>query len=106
MDATQAVDPLAALLGTGLNVGAFGLVAWLVKHTFSHTIPRLAEGFEKALTEHRVEFATALQEQRHEFLVQLNSQLEEQRAERRECIARVDELRQELTALIREIRNR
>lgn len=44
------------------NLGAFALVAWLVRHTFSHTIPRLADSFSSALKEQRVEFLTALRQ--------------------------------------------
>ena len=38
-------------LGAIVNGGAFVVLAWLVRHTFQVTIPRLAADFRAALTE-------------------------------------------------------
>ena len=50
-----------------LQGGSFVLVAWLVTWTFRHTIPRLADQFDRTINAQRVEFLAALDKQRTEF---------------------------------------
>lgn len=49
---------------TGLQIGGyaglFGLFAWLVRHVFQHTIPRLATAFEKSLERNDQTFQKSL----------------------------------------------
>jgi hypothetical protein len=70
------------------NAGGFALVAWLVRHTFAHTIPRLAK-----------DFRDSIDEQRKEFLGELRRINEEGREERRECVERMNSLTQEMALL-------
>lgn len=49
------------------NVGALGIVFWLVHRTFSHTIPRLSKDFTAAIKEARDDFKEALRTQSTDF---------------------------------------
>ena len=82
-----------------VNVGAFGLVSWLVKHTFSHTIPRLAGDFKAVLGEQRKEFLEALERQDKVHREELAVIRIEQREERKHFLAQVDALRKEVVAV-------
>lgn len=64
------------------NLGALGFIFWLVWRTTNHTIPRLAESFEKGITEQRkdhkeemerarADYLQALVQQRNDFCAQL-----------------------------------
>lgn len=64
------------------NLGALGFIFWLVWRTTNHTIPRLAESFEKGITEQRkdhkeemdrarADYLQALVQQRSDFCAQL-----------------------------------
>ena len=55
------------LLKWVINLGAFGLVSWLVRHTFKSTIPRLAKDFRETLQEERRLFFDELRSQRDDF---------------------------------------
>lgn len=57
-----------------MNLGAFGLVAWLVKHTFTHTIPRLAKEFREQLDAQRTAFVGELKDQRAAFREELREE--------------------------------
>jgi len=67
---------IAWLLFGVVNVGAFSLVTWLVRHTFKHTIPRLANGFSEELAETRQAFTNELRGQRDAFMAELRSERE------------------------------
>ena len=62
--------------GVIANLGAFTLVAWLVRHTFTHTIPRLAKDFKESLLAQRQEFLEQLRQQREDFKEELKAQRE------------------------------
>ena len=49
------------------NLGALGIVFWLVKRTFGHTIPRLSRDFAQAIKESRDDFRDILRDQREDF---------------------------------------
>lgn len=61
-------------LSVVVNLGAFGLVAWLVKHTFTHTIPRLAKEFREQLDAQRTAFTGELKDQRSAFREELREE--------------------------------
>ncbi len=84
-------DILTWFLFGAVNVGAFSLVTWLVRHTFKHTIPRLAKSFQEELAETREAFSDALKTQRESFMAEL-------RAEREAFDAQLDAQRQEFRA--------
>lgn len=65
---------MEAWLGVAVNLGAFGLVAWLVKHTFTHTIPRLAKEFREQLDAQRTSFTSELKDQRAAFREELREE--------------------------------
>lgn len=56
-----------------MNTGAFGLVAWLVYHTFKHTIPRLVKDFKDTIEEQRKDFREELRLEREDFKIALES---------------------------------
>ena len=106
-----------SLIETFGNLCAFGLVAWLVKHTFSKTIPRLAEDFKTMLTEQRVAavntinaertaFIDETRTQRREFLEELRRINEGNRAERHECVEKLEVLKEKLDELADTVRRR
>jgi hypothetical protein len=49
------------------NLGALGFILWLVWRTTNHTIPRLAESFEKGIKEAREDHRVSLDQQRQDF---------------------------------------
>lgn len=69
-------------LYVGANFSAIALVAWLVKHTFQHTIPRLAATFEKAISKLTDDFKSELTACRNELTQQRQEFREELRDER------------------------
>jgi len=89
------------------SIGAFGLVAWLLRRVFTHTIPRLTTSFSASLDKQAVIFREQLGEQqvlfqeelkqcRKDFSAELRSQREyfkEQNAEERKMFfSRMDSL--------------
>lgn len=78
---------------------AVGLVAWLVKRVFTHTIPRLAEDFKVALDRQLNAFSESLGAMRTEFTEELRAQrkeffeeIRESRSECRSCRDKMDDL--------------
>lgn len=59
------------------NLGALGFIFWLVWRTFNHTIPRLAESFEKGISEQRQDHRAELDRARAEYLQALATQRKE-----------------------------
>jgi len=49
------------------NLGAIGFIILLTWRTFSHTIPKMLEKFEKSIKEARDDFRFSLQQQRDDF---------------------------------------
>jgi cAMP phosphodiesterase len=49
------------------DLGAMGIVLWLVIRTTNHTIPKLASTFEEGLRTARADFKAALELQREDF---------------------------------------
>jgi len=91
------------------NLGALGFIFWLVWRTTNHTIPRLADSFEKGITNQRqdhkedmerarADYLQALVQQRNDFC----SQLERERTLHSE---RAGELAQALKELASEVRS-
>ena len=81
---------LAEALG---SVGAFALIAWLLRRVFTHTIPRLANSFEESLVRQQETFQKQLYDQQQLFHAELSqcrndfrSELKEQRADFKEQI--------------------
>lgn len=86
------------------NVGAFGLIAWLIKHTFGHTIPRLASDFRESIASERDAYMEEAKQQRREFLEELRRITDTNLKERHECLERMESLRikvEDLTSLVR-----
>lgn len=54
------------------GLGTFGVVVWLVYHTFTKTIPRLAKDFKEALTQTRDDFRDSLKQERDDFRASLD----------------------------------
>jgi hypothetical protein len=50
------------------NLGAVGLIFWLVWRSTNTTLPKMAANFEKSLRDERCDFRTMLQEQRDDLL--------------------------------------
>lgn len=108
---------LGTLIGAGMNLGAFSLVAWLVRHTFSHTIPRLAEQFQEMLTAQREAAITSSQSeraayiedakaQRRDFLEELRRLSTEAAQERHDCLQKMEQLRAKVDDLADIVRGR
>lgn len=106
---------LAPLLEVAGNFGAFALVAWLVRHTFNHTIPRLAEDFKDMLTaqreaavgtinSERTAFIEEQKAQRKDFLDELRRLTDAARSERGDWLDKMDKLREEVASLRDELR--
>ena len=49
------------------QLGSLGFILWLVWRTTNHTIPRLAESFERNLREAREDFKEMLRQERQDF---------------------------------------
>lgn len=54
-----------------------GLITWLVRRVFTHTIPRLAKDFKESLEAQQATFTTALKEQQYTFQEALTLQRED-----------------------------
>ena len=83
--------------------GTLGLVAWLVRHTFMHTIPRLAKTYEQSLEKlhsyHSIQMQTLQDTFREELATQREACQQERSTERQ---AFREELREE-RKVIREL---
>ena len=88
-----------AWLSVVVNLGAFGLMAWLVRHTFTHTIPRLAKEFREQLESQRASFIGELKDQRVLFR-------EELREERQCHCEKMDNLNSSMQKLTDAVHNR
>jgi Sec-independent protein translocase protein TatA len=58
------------------GLGTFGVVVWLVYHTFTKTIPKLAGDFKEALKESRQDFKEQAKQERDDFRDSLKDQHE------------------------------
>ena len=47
-----------------IQLGAFGVLTWVVWHVFSKTIPHIVASFERSLAEQRVQFMEQINQQR------------------------------------------
>ena len=56
---------------------ALGLMAWLVRRVFTHTIPRLAQDFKETLQSEQKLFVGQLDDQRSDFKEMLTQQRED-----------------------------
>ena len=63
----EIVEMSEILVDVVSNLGALGIVLWLIVRFSNHTIPRLAKKFEEALSEARTDFKEALANQRADF---------------------------------------
>jgi hypothetical protein len=68
------------------------LLAWLVRRTFTHTIPRLATDFKDALSEQHKFFSNQLEMQREDFKAALAQQRVDFMGERDQFSKRLDRL--------------
>ncbi len=59
------------------GVSAFSLLAWLVRRTFTHTIPRLASDFKESLQTATDFFKAELKTSRDDFRAELKEQRED-----------------------------
>jgi len=66
-DTSTSTVTLGTAIQAGGGLGAFGLIAWLVKRVFTHTIPRLAKDFKDSLQVQSDLFAQELKYQRELF---------------------------------------
>jgi len=87
---------LGAMSQAVAGATAIGLVAWLVKRTFGHTIPRMAGDFKEALDGLTARFSEELRAQREEFRAELHVAREQFRAE---LAAQRADFKTELTGL-------
>lgn len=62
------------LFEAALNTSAFGVVAWLVFHTFSKTLPEIISDFRAELRVKREEYRTEITRQRDDFRAELENQ--------------------------------
>ena len=73
----------APVIQTAGGLGAFGLVAWLLRRVFTHTIPRLASDFKEALVSQQKLFSTELEQFRELFTEEVTRQREDFKEELR-----------------------
>lgn len=85
------------------NLGALGVVFWLVYRTFSHTIPRLSKDFAQAIRESREDFKETLKQQRDDYQAALAEQREffgvQMTAERQQTKDVIEEVRRRRTSV-------
>lgn len=67
-----------------INGGAFVILAWLIRHTFQHTVPRIVDQFTVALKDQQTVF-------REEMAATRESSAESLRLEREAHTKEVDE---------------
>jgi hypothetical protein len=85
------------------GVTAIGLVVWLVKRTFSHTIPRLSQDFKEALTVQASLFRDEIQRQRVDFRDELRLHREDLRDQLSRLALQVQALSDTIAILREEI---
>jgi len=68
---------LSNLLETFGYGAIVGLVTWLVRRVFTHTIPRLAQDFKESLIQQQNMFVDQLAAQREDFKVAMREQRED-----------------------------
>lgn len=97
--------------GGAVGLAAIGLVVWLFKRTFGHTIPRISADFKEALKEQkeaakeaRREFLEELRAQRQDFMQTLERIDTRSTEERNECHQRIEEVKRELSDVVDAIR--
>lgn len=99
---------ITSLVETSIQVGAFALVAWLVRRVFQHTIPRLSGDFKEALVSQHELFREELRCQRQDFKDELKLQREAfqlaLQAEREYLGKRIDRLSDSVEDLVKELR--
>ena len=66
---------------TFIDVGAFGVVVWLIIHVHKNTLPKMVEDFSECIKETRDSFVTELQSMRALFAEELRAQRREFREE-------------------------
>ena len=73
----------ARLVEYGIGIGAFALVAWIVRHVTTNTIPGLVKDFKEAIKEQSDAFERTNRENRQEFreILESDRQLHHQREE-------------------------
>lgn len=86
-------------------VTVFGLVIWVVKRVFSHTIPRLASDFKESLGSQQSIFAAQLELQRQDFKEVLSGQRQDFRDSLREEREQADKRANRLTDTIGRLAN-
>lgn len=107
---------ITAIQATGGAVG-MGLVAWVLRRVFTHTIPRLASDFKDSLKQiqalfiqQQQDFREEMKESRAVFAQELHTQRSEFRdelkCEREEIGGRMDKLTQAVSTLVHEIRKK
>ena len=71
------MENIGPFVQTGGALTAFGLIAWLVRRVFMHTIPRLAKGYEQSLESVQNRFYEELRLSRSDFKEELRAQRED-----------------------------
>ena len=78
------MDELGAI-GSSVQAGggliALGLIVWLVKRVFSHTIPRMSKDFKEALACQQAMFSDEMKVLREAFAEEIKSQRQDFRDE-------------------------
>ena len=77
----QDFESLVAVLQATGFAAAFGLIVWLVKRTFSHTIPRLAADFKESMSAQAEVFQEEMRAEREFFQGEIRAQRQEFRDE-------------------------
>lgn len=70
------------------EVGSVGILLWLVHRTYSDTLPKITERFEKALNKLQESFENHVNRERDDF----KSMLEQQRSDFERIISREQEI--------------
>lgn len=63
----QSISELSRFVEYGIGIAAFALVAWIVRHVTTKTIPKLVSDFREALKEQGESFERMNRETRQEF---------------------------------------
>ena len=77
------------------NIGSLGIICWLVWHTFTHTIPRLADSFNAALGDQREDFKEALVTQRDFFAQQMERERQVEDGQTSKIVDAIKDLKEE-----------
>ena len=98
----QTLTPLLQAVGMPTIIA---LLAWLVRRTFTHTIPRLADDFKSALAEQHKFFSSQLEMQREDFKAALAQQRVDFMGERDQFSKRLDRLSDAVESLTVYLKN-